>query len=452
MRREIQFELTALASLAGPLVLTNLGNMALALVDLAIVGRLGANEIAAAGLGHAIFFVIAIFGMGLMFGLDPLIAQAVGAGELRKARRFLFQGLWLAAFVSVPLSFLIFETGTLLSLLDTTPEVAQLTRTYLHARLPSLLPFLALTVVRAYLQAHGHTRSLVLAVIVANLANLPIAFALSFGYELFSIPRLGIAGAGYAIVIATIIQLAISALPLAYLDTPTGPGSLRAPDLRMMLEATRIGAAIGAQFVVEAGSFSLVTLMMTRFGVDVLGAHQVALSLVSTTFQIALGVGAATSVRVGHAIGRGDPAGARRAGLAGIIAGGSIMLACGLVLLAIPAELAALFASEPEIITAAVPLLFVAACFQLSDGVQTIAQGALRGTGDTVWPFLINLSGHYLVGLPLGILLAWKIADLGAVGLWWGLSAGLTYVALAMTLRFLRVSQRTSTWGQDPRS
>ncbi len=442
MRREIQVELMALASLAGPLVLTNLGNMALALVDLAIIGRLGPNEIAAAGLGHAIFFVIAMFGMGLMLGFDPLIAQAVGAGELIKARRFLFQGLWLAAIVTAPLSLLIFETGALLSLMDITDEVAELTRTYLYARLPSLFPFLALTIVRAYLQAHGHTRSLVMAVIIANIANLPVATALSFGYESLSIPGFGIAGAGYAIVIATLIQLAVAAWPLVYFDVPESAASLRAPNLRMLLAASRIGAAIGAQFVVEAGSFSIVTLLMTRFGVEVIGGHQVALSLVSTTFQIALGVGAATSVRVGYGIGRGDATGTRRAGVVGIVAGGSIMFICGLFLLAAPAELAALFAPEPEIVASAVPLLFVAACFQLSDGVQTIAQGALRGTGDTVWPFLINLSGHYLIGLPLGILLAWKATDLGAIGLWWGLLAGLTYVAIAMTLRFLRVSRR----------
>lgn len=438
MHRDIHLELTALARLAVPLVLANLGNMALALVDLAIIGRLGANEIAAAGLGNAIFFVVAMFGLGLMLGLDPLIAQAVGAGEVRKARRLFFQGLWLAVIVTIPLSFLVFEAGELVSIMQIDIEVAELTRTYLYARLPSLLPFLALTVVRAYLQAHGHIRSLVLAVVFANLANFPIAVVLSFGYELLSIPRLGIAGAGLAIVIATVIQLVVSAWPLAFIDVPSGADSLRAPDLALMRRAARIGGAIGAQFVVESASFSIVTLLMTRFGVDVLGGHQVALTVVSTTFQIALGVGAATSVRVGHAVGRGDAPGTRRAGVVGIVTGGAIMLGCGLLLLAFPAELAAFFAPEPEIITAAVPLLFVAACFQLSDGVQTIAQGALRGTGDTVWPLFINFSGHYLVGLPLGILLA---ANLGAIGLWWGLSAGLTYVAVAMTLRFFHVSR-----------
>lgn len=443
MRSRIEGELVALAALAAPLVLTNLGNMALSLVDLAIVGRLGGPEIAAAGLGNAIFFLLAIFGMGLMFGLDPLIAQAVGAGEMRTARRLLWQGVWLAVMVTVPLSIAVLVIGEELTRLDVTPEVASLTRTYLHARLPSLLPFLVLTASRAYLQARGHTRSLILAVVAANLVNLPFAMALSFGYEPLGVPSFGIAGAGWATAIATVVQLAVAAAPIALLPVPDGPGgSLRAPDGALLLRALRLGGAIGLQFAVEAGSFSLVTMLMPRFGVPTMGGHQVAIALVSTTFQLALGIGAATSVRVGHAIGRGDAEGTRRAGLVGVTAGGVIMLACSLFLLAAPARLAALITPERDVVEAAVPLLFVAACFQLSDGVQTIAQGALRGAGDTLWPFLINLSGHYFVGLPLGILLAWRVLDLGAVGLWWGLSAGLTYVAIAMTLRFVRISRR----------
>ncbi|MDQ3032986.1 MAG: MATE family efflux transporter, partial [Myxococcota bacterium] len=209
MRRLYELELVALAALATPLVLTNLGNMAIGLVDIAIIGRLGGAEIAAAGLGNAIFFLVAIFGMGLMFGLDPLIAQAVGAGELRNARRLLWQGLWLAALVTVPLSVAVLALGEQLHRLEVTPEVAELTRTYLYARLPSLLPFLALMASRAYLQAHGHTRSLIAAVIVANLVNLPIAIALSFGYEPLGIPALGIAGAGLATALATAVQLAV---------------------------------------------------------------------------------------------------------------------------------------------------------------------------------------------------------------------------------------------------
>ncbi|AKF07972.1 MATE family efflux transporter [Sandaracinus amylolyticus] len=442
MRRAIEQELAELARLATPLVLTNLGNMALSLVDIAIVGRLGASELAAAGLGNAIFFLLAVFGMGLMFGLDPLIAQAVGAGEHRTARRILWQGVWLAVAVTVPLSAIVIAIGEQLHRFDATPEVLSLTRTYLHARLPSLLPFLVLAASRAYLQALGRTRSLLIAVVVANVVNVPVAMGLSFGYAPLGVPAFGIAGAGYATAVATIVQLVIAAAPITVLDVPPGDGSLRAPDRVLLARAVRIGGAIAVQFLIEAGSFSLVTMLMTRFGTEVMGGHQVALSLVSTTFQIALGVGAATSVRVGHAIGRDDAVATRRAGLVGVASGTAIMTVGALVLLAIPEHLASLFTLEPAVIRTAVPLLFVAACFQLSDGAQTIAQGALRGAGDTFWPLVINLSGHYAVGLPLGIALAWGVLDLGAAGLWWGLSAGLTCVAIAMTVRFVRLSRR----------
>lgn len=443
MRRALSDELVELSRLASPLVLTNLGAMTLALVDTAIVGRLGSAELAAAGLGNAIFFLVAVFGLGLMFGLDPVIAQAVGAGELRKARRILWQGVWLGTIASVPLAIVVLVIREQVHHLSATPEVLELTRTYLISRLPSLLPFFVLAASRAYLQAHHQTRSLLAAVVVANVVNVPVALGLTFGVEALGVPALGIAGAGLATVVATVVQLAVAAWPIASLEVPAGEDALRAPDLALLGPALRVGGAIAVQFVVEAGSFSVVTMLMPRFGTEATGGHQVALSLVSTTFQIALGVGAATSVRVGHAIGRGDAPATRRAGLVGIAAGGATMALSGVAFLVAPEPLAALFTVEPSVVAAAVPLLFVAACFQLSDGVQTIAQGALRGAGDTFWPLVINLSGHYAIGLPLGIALAWGVFDLGALGLWWGLSAGLTVVAVAMTLRFVRLSRRT---------
>lgn len=431
-------ELVELAWLALPLVLTNLGNMLLSLVDVAIIGRLGAVEIAAAGLGNAIFFLFAIFGMGLLFGLDPLIAQALGAGERREARRLLWQGMWISGLVTVPLTLGVLAISTQLHRFGVEPAVEDATRTYLYARLPSLLPFLALMGVRSYLQAHGHGLVLFVAVVIANLANVPVALALSFGAPSIGIPVLGIAGAGLATAIATAIQLAVACVPLRWIAVPGGARPLRALDGALAARVWSIGRAIGAQFVIEAGSFSIVTFLVGRLGTHTLGGHQVALTLVSVTFQLALGIGAATSVRVGRAIGRGDPEATRRAGIVGIAAGGTAMILGAMVLFARPDRLASLLAADPQVIAAAAPLIVVAACFQISDGVQTIAQGALRGAGDTRWPLVINLIGHYALGLPIGIALA---RHLGARGLWWGLALGLSVVAIAMTVRFVRLSR-----------
>ncbi|MFO0680899.1 MAG: MATE family efflux transporter [Sandaracinus sp.] len=435
-------ELPVLARMALPLVLTNAGNMLLGLVDVAVVGRLGDAAIAGAGLGNAIYFTAALFGLGTLFGLDPLLSQAIGAGDRRGARAVLTQGLWLAALLSVPLALVIALVAWALPWLGQEPEVAASARAYVLARLPSLLPFLGLTAMRAYLQALNASRALVVGVVLANVVNLPVAIALSFGVPAIGLPAMGVQGAGLAATVATVVQLAVALAPLRVLDRERGLSAMpRGLDRPALARAFRLGAPIGAQIVLEAGSFSIVAFLVGTFGRLPLGAHQIALTCVSCTFQIALGVSAATSVRVGSAVGQGDRLGARTAGVTGIVLGGAGMLAGAAIFGSVPRVVARALTDRPELVEAAVPFLIVAACFQLSDGVQTVSQGALRGAGDTRWPFLLNALGHYGIGLPIALALTYLL-HLGAVGLWWGLSAGLTAVAVAMTVRFVRVSGR----------
>lgn len=440
--RTVREELPLLGRMALPLVLTNAGNMLLGLVDVAVVGRLGESAIAGAGLGNAIYFTAALFGLGTLFGLDPLLSQAIGAGDRRGARGVLTQGLWLAAILSLPLAAVIAAVSFALPWLGQEPDVAESARAYVLARLPSLLPFLALTAVRAYLQALSSSRALVVGVVLANLVNLPVAIALAFGVPAIGLPSFGVQGAGFAATIATLVQLAVALAPLRTLDRERGLTDVpRGIDRAQLGRAFRVGSPIGAQIVLEAGSFSIVAFLVGTFGRLPLGAHQIALTCVSCTFQIALGVSAATSVRVGSAVGQGDRLGARTAGVTGILLGGAGMLAGAMIFGAVPRLVARALTDRAELVEAAVPFLLVAACFQLSDGVQTVSQGALRGAGDTRWPFFLNALGHYGIGLPIALALTYLLG-LGAVGLWWGLSAGLTAVAVAMTVRFLRVSAR----------
>lgn len=428
-------ELGALGHLAAPLVLTNLGNMALALVDVAVVGRLGETSIAAAGLGNAIFFTTTLFGLGVLFGLDPLLGQAVGAGEQARARRVLASGLQLALLVTVPLTLVILALGANVAALGAPAEAVEPTRDYLHARLFSMVPFLALMAVRSYLQAIGRTRALVEGVVIANLVNLPIAWALTLGVPALGFAGWGVFGAGLASAVATLVQLVVSARPLWGDPLLRAPGALGF-DAEIFRRAVTLGTPVGLQVVAEAGSFALVTFLVGGFGTRPLSGHQIALSIVSCTFQIALGIGAATSVRVGVAIGRGDARATRRAGLVGVGAGTAIMIGGALLLFAAPRALARGLTDDPHVIEAALPFMFVAACFQLADGAQTVAQGALRGAGDTRFPLFVNLLGHWIVGLPLGLWLS-RGLELGPVALWWGLCAGLAIVALLGTARFV---------------
>jgi MATE family multidrug resistance protein len=433
-------ELSALSRLAAPLFAMQFGSMLLGVVDIMVVGRLGEAPVAAVGLGQTLVFATSVLGFGWMLALDPLIAQAIGAGEQERARNYLAQGLWVAGLGAIPLTLVVFSLSQSLELLGIEPDAAAHARPYLYARLPGILPFLWLAASRAFLSAHERTRPLVIGVIAANVVNLVLAYGLVFGVELLSIPAMGTTGAGIAATAGTLVQVAIvlgavrALAPAGARWRPFGP-----MDGALMWRTMRLGTPIGLTLLAEVGSFTFVTMLMGNIGTRALAGHNVAITLISATFQMALAIGAAGAVRVGRAIGRGETRAARLAGLTAIGLVSAFMLACALAFLAVPAQLASIITDEPRVVAAAVPLLLVAAAFQLFDGVQAVAAGALRGAGDTRWPLALNLVGHYAIGIPIGAWLAFE-RGLGAVGLWWGLSAGLTAVAIALTVRFTRLT------------
>lgn len=436
MSNPVRAELSALARLAAPLLLTGLGHMLLGLVDTAIVGRLGEGPLGAVGLGNNLFFAVSVLGWGWMLALDPLIAQAAGAGEAEEARSVLWQGLWVAALGTLPLTALVLALVFEIERFGVPAETARDFGPYLAARGWGLLPFMLLAAFRSFLQGHEITRPLLVSVVVANVINAPLTWVLVFGAG--GVAGLGAEGAGWASTVATIVQAVVlgAAVRLRWGDhrgfRPPEPGAVK--------KILRLGTPIGFQLVAEVGSFAIVGVLMSTLGTRALGAHQVALMLISTTFQVALALGAATATRVGHAIGRGSAEATRRSGLTGIAAGGAAMLFGAVFFLLTPDLLSRILTDDPRVIAAAAPLLAVAAAFQISDGVQAVAAGALRGAGDTRWPLVSNVVGHYLVGVPLGALLAFALGW-GAVGLWWGLSAGLTAVAVALTVRFWVLSR-----------
>ncbi len=434
--------------LAVPLAAANLGQVLIGAVDTAVVGRLGEIELGAAGLGNSVFFVVAVVGMGIMLGLDPLVAQAIGADEPARARRMLWQGGFLALLLGAPIALAVAGLGTLLERFGIAHVTAEPTRAYLFARLFGLVPFLLFVACRSYLQAVSITRPVVVSVVVANLLNLPLSWALvfgdaglvRFGLPALGVPALGVAGAAWASTACTVAQMLVLMYAVRKVQLP-GARERFVPSRELMKKALVLGAPIGLTMAAEFGVFSLVNVLMGNIDARALAGHQVAITLASATFMVPVGIGAAASVRVGHAIGRGDGPGTRRAGIIGLSSGMAFMSLAALTFLLLPRELAGVITDKRDVIAAAVPLLFIAAVFQLSDGAQAVLAGALRGAGDTRFPLFANLAGHYLIGLPLGVLLAFH-TGLGARGLWWGLSAGLTGVAVALSIRFMRISSR----------
>jgi multidrug resistance protein, MATE family len=438
-------ELRELFKLAGPIAAAQAGSVLMSAVDAAIVGRLGASELAAVGLGNSLFFTLSTLGLGITLAIDPLASQAVGASDLRRARTLLWQGIWLALGVSVVLSIVMFVASRFIGFLGVEPHVTRLCLTYLDIRLLSLAPTLLFIVGRAYLQAFHITAPMVWAMVIGNVFNFFADLLLVFGGgnlpawtgPLQRVPALGVAGAAVATLLGSFLQLWILARAIRKVDRPAD--YVRRPDRDEMRHALRIGMPVGLQMGVEYGIFALVGLIAGRLGAAALAAHQVALTLASFTFTLAVGVGAAASVRVGNAIGAGDVAATRLAGIAGFIGGVIVMGVSALLMITMPGFFAGLITNQREVLAVAVPLLVVAAVFQLADGVQAVGAGVLRGAGDTKFILWANLFGHWAIGLPCA--LAFGVAlKMGIVGLWWGLCVGLFAVAFILFRRFRKLS------------
>src|SRR5258705_2102529 len=418
--------------LAAPIAITQAGYALMGLTDTAVVGRLGAGPLGAVGLANGLFFALAVIGLGVMLGLDPLFAQALGARDRSRVRELIWQGLWLSVLVTLALAFPIAALPLILDPAGIAPEVARDARLFLWLRLPGLWPMLAFAALRSYLQSSEHIRPLVVSTVAANLANLALDVVLVFGK--LGLPALGAPGSGLATSLCAFLQLAMI-VPAAH------PGPRRPPRRADLRKALGVGIPVGLQMGAEVGVFAVVGVLAGRLGVQSLAAHQVAISLASFTFCAAVGVGMAGTVRVGLAIGARDTPAARRAGLTAFLAGAGLMSIAALCFWLVPGALAGMLSDQPEVVAAAVPLLVVCAFFQLSDGIQGVGAGVLRGAGDTGFTFVANLVGHYAVGLPIAILLGLELGQ-GVIGLWWGLCAGLTAVALALLTRFLRLSSR----------
>jgi MATE family multidrug resistance protein len=429
-------ELRELFRLALPVTAAQAGTQLMGLVDVAVLGRLGARELAASGLGNAVFFAFAIAGTGIIAGIDPMISQAVGAGDRVRARRVLWQGVWLSLIVSAVLTLILVAASLAIPYAGVARELVAPATLFLLIRVIGLAPYLIFLAIRAYLQAHGVTRPMLTAMVVANVLNFLLDILFVFGGG--PIPAMGVGGAALATVLCAFAQLWIAGVAVRHIhvDGHVDHRWNRAE----ILQAARVGLPIGLQLTAEIGVFALVGVLAARLGTLQSAAHQLTIGLAAFTYTIALGIGAAGSVRVGLSVGARTTLATRVSGHVAFIFGATVMALCGLTFAAFPHALARLITNQADVIRVAVPLLIVAAVWQLSDGVQAVGAGVLRGAGDTKFSLYANLFGHWAIGFPIALWLGFH-AKLGVVGLWWGLCVGLTVVAVLLFLRFERLSR-----------
>jgi MATE family multidrug resistance protein len=419
--------------LAVPVVIVQVGMMAMGVVDTIMVGHISAQALAAVALGNLYFFSLAVFAMGTLMVLDPVVAQAVGARDRPAIARGVQRGVLMAGLLTLPATLLLTAAAPVFALARQPAEVVPLAAAYALRSVPGTFPFLLFIVFRQSLQAMRRTVPIVTAIVAANLANAALNWVLIFGHLGF--PAMGVVGSAWATSVSRALLVVVLWLAarreLAPLLSPWRREVWQLTPLGRML---RLGLPIGAQHLLEFGAFALVALMMGWLGTRQMAGHQIAINLAALTFMVPLGVGDAASVLVGQAVGRGDPGGTRGAARAALASGAAFMAATAALFLMFPGPLARLYSRDLEVIAIAAALIPIAGVFQVFDGLQAVAAGVLRGVGDTRGPMLINLLGYWVLGLPLSVYLGF-VAGLGPVGLWWGLVLGLGVVATSLLIR-----------------
>lgn len=430
---DFRFEARRLVRLAVPLVTAQLAAMTLWIVDVVMVGQVGVEAVGAVSLGRLWLMGTSIVGMGLLLGLDPVAAQAHGAGDRPGLVLAGQRGLVAVALLAPLYAGVMLVTGPALRLLGQDPGISAVAHRYVLVQIPGVLFFFGYVVLRHWLQAQGRMKPVMWGAVSANLVNVFANWVLIFGH--LGLPPLGAVGAGVATAISFGYMFGFLALAARYLGPESlwqgwGRSAFHLPGIGRILA---LGLPVGVQMGLEYWAFGLSTLWAGWLGPEALAAHTVAIAIASWTFMVPLGLSFATVTRVGNLVGARDFAGAQRSGWAAMALASGVMVVTAALLVAGRRILPGFFTEDLGVVVLAATILPIAGAFQVADGAQVVGSAILRGMGRTVPAALINLVGFYVVALPLAYLLAFR-GGAGVAGIWWGLTAGLTVVAALLAL------------------
>jgi MATE family multidrug resistance protein len=429
------------------MALTQLGQIAMMTSDLALLGRLGEHVVAAVALAHTALFAAFMIGMGVVSAVAPLASQAFGARQPRMVRRSLRVGLWAATLLGVPLSLSQGYGEDLLIALGQSADAAHLAADYLRGLAWSLVPAWWFIAIRGFMGSVNRPEPAMWITIAAIPLNALLAYALIYGA--FGLPRLELFGAGLATTFVNIAMCA-AAILVAYAARPFKKyrilGRFWRWDLMLLGRLFWVGMPISGSFLLEYGVFAAAALMMGRIGTVELAAHQIALQIASIMFMVPLGISMAATVRVGHAAGRGDSEGTRRAGFAALMLSACFMAAMTVLVVLARHQIPALFLGESATdagatATLAATLLLLGASFCIADGIQTVAAGALRGLNDTRVPLMFAALCFWVIGFAVCYALGFPVGW-GAIGIWVGLSLSVVIYAVLMVWRFNVLTKR----------
>lgn len=419
-----------------PVILAQLLQMSMNFVDTVMAGNLSAQDLAAIAVGGAIYFPFIMLATGILMALTPIVAQLFGARNFEEIGKNARQGLWLSQMLAVPIFFAIRNLGIVMELLDITPEIIPVALSYLDALSWGIFPMFAYMSLRFFNEGLSVTRPGMYFALIGVLVNIPGNYILMYGKLGF--PELGAVGCGYATSLVELVMF----IGMWWFTAAFQPykrfnlfHKFRLPEWEYLKEILHVGIPIGISSTMEVTMFALVSLLMGTIGTNAVAGHQVAINFAAMTFMVPLGLSTAITTRVGNAVGAKSMPEARKRGFLGIAMSVAFMSVTAAIMFLFPDVIAGIYTDDPDVKSVAVSLLYMAAIFQISDGLQVSGFGALRGLKDTKIPMYVNLVSYWIVGLPLGYYLGISY-NLGPRGLWIGLIAGLSIAGILHNLRF----------------
>jgi multidrug resistance protein, MATE family len=437
-RQQIKQEVSTLLKIGSPVILAQLLQMSMSFVDTVMAGRLSPEDLAAVAVGSSILMPFVVLCLGCMMAITPIVAQNVGGRELQQIGKNARQVLWLSQMLALPSFFVLRNLDGAFAMIGVTEEVIPIASGYLKAISWGIFPAYAYGALRYFNEGLSVTRPAMFVALVGTILNIPANYVLMFGKLGF--PQLGAVGTGYASAIVFTVMF-IGMFWFTYSHKPYHRFDIfsrfRLPEKKYLKELLQIGVPIGISSTMEVTMFAAVSLLVSTISTVAIAGHQVAINFAAMMFMIPFGLSVAISARVGNSVGRKRPAEARFRGYVGVGVSCCIMTVTALIIFLFPEQIAGIYTDDIPVTEVAVQLLFMAAVFQISDGLQVSGFGALRGLKDTKVPMYVNLVAYWVLGIPIAYYMGF-IADYGAPGLWMGLITGLTVAGILHNIRFYR--------------
>ncbi len=435
-------EFSHLVKLAWPVMLSQLGHVSVGVADSIMIGQTGTMPLAASAFANSVFVLVLVFGIGVSYGLTPLVAKSDGEQNHSAIQNYFRHGLVVNTVFGLALFALLLALWFALPFMKQNSEVLRLASPYFLILSAGILPFMIFMTFKQFAEGMSDTKTAMAITLSANLLNIFLNYLLIYGK--FGFPAMGLMGAGYA-TLASRVAMVVAMYLYIINRKRFAPYRIRNPfqnlNLNTMKRILQIGIPSGLQYIFEVGAFALAAVIIGSLGPIPLAAHQVAISLASISYMAASGIAAAVTVRVGQELGRRNSKGVQQVGKAGFLMAGIWMLFSGLVFVLARNWFPQLYTSDPDVIALSAHLLVIAVFFQISDGLQVVGLGALRGISDVKMPTILAFTAYWVITLPLAW---WWGIELkgGVVGIWWSLAIGLTLAAAAFVWRFMAKTQQ----------